>query len=54
VIWRGFWGVILGVIWRVMPKVNLKTHLKKSCSRSVFTVTCFQLDVVDVGFPTCL
>jgi hypothetical protein len=27
----------------VMPKVNLKTHLKKSCSRSDFTVTCFQL-----------
>jgi hypothetical protein len=26
-----------------MPKVNLKTHLKKSCSCSVFTVTYFQL-----------
>jgi hypothetical protein len=33
-----------------MPKVNLKTHFKKSCSRSVFTVTCFQLGVGKIGF----
>jgi hypothetical protein len=35
------------------PGFFLNPHFKKSCSRSVFTVTFFSWDVVDVGFPTC-
>jgi hypothetical protein len=43
-----FWGLFTFQTFRLadhlgMPKVNLKTISKKSCSRWVFTVTCFQL-----------